>query len=125
VDSSQPPRARFAAIGPPMIPRPQKATFSSGSLAISATSGGLDSQPVSGTEGARRLRRQLFPVQQVPAGGSGLAPLGAGRRVAAALGDEREAHLLERLQLAHDAVSAPVRAGAARPVPERVLDGAQ
>src|SRR5919107_2120398 len=102
-----------------MIPRPQKATavgraagstgceaLLSSALAMSATSGGLDSQPVSGAERARRLGRQLVPVQQVPTRTAGLAAVRAGRCVPAALGDQRVAHLLERLQLADHAVAA-------------------
>src|SRR5215212_9631389 len=108
-------------MGPPMIPSPQKAirpapapggarcaAMSSSLPAISATSGRLDAQPVSRLEGARRLCRQLLPVQQVPTRRAVLAALRAGRRVAAALGDQGVAHLGERLQLADDPVAAAV-----------------
>src|SRR5215210_2127774 len=121
-----------------MIPSPQKATrpapapggarcaaMSSCSLAISATSGRLDPQPVSRLEGARRLRLQLRPVQQVPTRRALLAARRSGRRVSAALRDERVAHLGERLQLADDAVAAAPAPGAARAAPERVLDRTQ
>src|SRR5262245_10360456 len=108
-----------------MIPRPQKATLRTSPSAISATSGGLDAQPVSGAERARRLRRQLVPVQQVPTRRARLAALGAGRGVAAALRDQREAHLVERLELAGDAVAAAVAAGAPRAVAARVRNRPQ
>ena len=48
-------------------------------------------------------------------------PSAPGGRVAAALGDERVRHLLERLDLADDAVAAAVRARAARAAAQRVL----
>src|SRR5215212_490114 len=126
-------------MGPPMIPRPQKATrrapapggarcaamASSLSLAISASSRGLDAQPVSGPEGARRLRRQLLPVQQVPTRRAVLAAVRAPRPEAPALGDQGVAHLVERLELADDAVAAAMRAAAAGAAPQRVLDRAQ
>src|SRR6266545_7022727 len=126
-------------MGPPMMPRPQKATrrpapapgdarcaaMSSSAPAISATSGRLDPQPVSGAEGAGRLRRQLVPVQEVPTRRAGLAALRAGRSVAAALGDEREAHLVECLELADDAVAAALPSRPAGAPPERVPDRPQ
>src|SRR4051812_11009938 len=102
-----------------MIPSPQKAIRPWSLRSISATSGRLDPQPVSGPEGARRLRRQLLPVQQVPTRRAILAAVRARRRVAAALGDQREAHLGERLQLADDPVATPVLARSARAAPER------
>ena len=92
---------------------------------MSATSRGLDPQPVAGPEAAGRLRRQLLAVQQVPTRRARLAAVSAGRRVAAPLGDQREAHLVQRLELAHDAVAAAVPPGAARAAPQRVLDRAQ
>src|SRR5215216_842142 len=107
-----------------MIPSPQKAIRPC-SLAISTTSRRLDPQPVSRPEGARCLRRQLLPAQQVPTSRAVLAAVGAGRGVTAPLGDEREAHLGERLQLADDPVAATVPAGTARAAPERVLHGPQ
>src|SRR3954454_17020384 len=97
-----------------MMPRPQKATSRFSLPAMSATSGDLDPQPVSGSEVARRLRRQLVPVQQVPTRRAVLAAVRAGRGVTAALGDQRVAHRVERLQLADHAVAATVPPGAAR-----------
>ena len=52
-------------------------------------------------------------------------PRGAARRVPAALGDQRQLHRRERLELAHDPVAAAVRARAARAAPDRVLDDPQ
>src|SRR5690242_10012195 len=128
---SNPARDTFAAIREPMIPMPRKATFFIScirgrlALAVSAAARRLDSQPVAGLQRARRLRRQLVAVQQVAAGLSRRAAGGARRRMAAALGDQREAHLVERLELTLDAIPAAELAGAARPAPDRVLDGAQ
>src|SRR6185503_17461106 len=107
-----------------MMPRPQKATRRS-LASISATSRCLDPQPVPGLEAAGRFRRQLVPVQQVPTRRARLAAVSAGRGVPAPLGDQREAHRLERLELARNAVAAALPAGAARAAPERILDRAQ
>src|SRR3989440_2004937 len=60
------------------------------------------------------LAWQRPPVERVAPAGARLTPRCAGRAVAAALGDEREAHLLERFELAHDAIAAAVASGAAR-----------
>src|SRR5215218_6739759 len=108
-----------------MIPRPQKATRPISLVAMSATSGGLDSQPVSGAERSRRLGRQLVPVQQVPTRPARLPAVRARGRVAAALRDERVAHLVERLQVTHHAVAAALAPRPAGATPERVLDRAQ
>src|SRR5215210_2741054 len=104
-----------------MIPRPQKATGPISVFAMSATSGRLDSQPVPRAERARRLGRQLVPVQQVPTRPARLAAVRARRRVPAALRDQRVAHLVERLQLADHAVAAALAPAAARAAPQRVL----
>src|SRR5215208_7145584 len=101
---------RLRAIGPPMMPSPTKPIFSSS--AMSATSRGLDSQPVAGLQRSRCLRRQLVAVDEVPTLRAGLATIRARRGVPAPLRDQRVAHLGERLQLAHHAVAA---APAARP----------
>src|SRR5688500_18085226 len=106
-------------MGPPMIPRPTKPTFSI--PAMSATSRCLDSQPVAGAQYARRLARELLAVDPVPTPSAGLATVGAGRRVSAALGDQRVAHLGQRLELACHAVTAAVAPGAARAAPDGVL----
>ena len=72
-----------------------------------------------------RLRRQLLAVEQVAPARAGLAAVGAGRRVAAALGEQRVAHRRERLELAHDPVAAAVLAVAAGAAPQRVAHDAQ
>ncbi len=55
----------------------------------------------------------------------GLAPVGPAGRVAAALGDQREGHLLERFDLAHDAVAAAVEPRAARAAAQGIGADAQ
>ncbi len=80
---------------------------------MSATSGSLDSKSVAGAKLAGGLRPELLPVQEVPATGAGPAALRAWRGMAAALGDERVAHPLERLDLADHALPATPTAGSA------------
>ena len=86
---------------------------------------GLDSQAIAGAERTGGLRRQLVAVQQVAAALAVRAAVGAGRRVPAALGEQRVAHVGQRLDLAHDAVAAAVLAVAAAAPAQRVLDRAQ
>ena len=74
--TSMPSRARLAAIGAPMMPRPRKAVLCS-VLATSATSGGLDPQTVSSVQGARSLRGQLLAVHAVAPALARLAAVGA------------------------------------------------
>src|SRR4051794_33283692 len=121
--TSNPAAIRLAAIGSPMIPRPRNATRSG--FAMSATSGGLDSQPVAAPQSTGGLGRRLVAVHEVAARGAWLASGGALRPVTAALGDERVGHLLERLDLADHAVAAAMPAFAAGTAAHRVLDGAQ
>src|SRR4051812_50008343 len=106
-----------------MIPSPRNATFSR--FAMSATSWGLDPQPVAAPQSTGGLGRDLVAVHEVAPAGARLAAGGAARRVAAALGDQRPAHLVERLDLAHHAVAAALGAPAARVAPHRVLHPAQ
>src|SRR4051794_34015340 len=106
-----------------MMPRPTNATFSSSAKAT--TSRCLDSQAVAGAQRARGLGRQLLAVEQIPTPGARLATIGAGRGVAAALGDQRVAHLVQGFQLADHAVAAAPAPGAARAAPQRVLHGSQ
>src|SRR4051812_7033576 len=106
-----------------MIPSPRNATRSG--LAMSATSGGLDSQPVAAPERTCGLGWDLLSVHKVASRGAGLAAAGALGAVAPALGDERVRHLVERLELADHPVAAAVGAVAARPPPHRVLDRPQ
>src|SRR5215218_11497597 len=82
--------------------------------AVPAATRRLDREPVAGPQLARRLRRQLVAVEQVAPAGAGRAAVGAGRRVAAALGDQRVGHRRLRLELAHDPVAAAVAPRAAR-----------
>src|SRR5512133_667344 len=110
-------------MGPPMIPRPANATRSR--PAMSTTSRCLDSQSVAGAQRAGRLGRELLAVEQVPTPGARLATVGAGRGMAAALRDQRVAHLRQRLELAYHAVPAAPAAGTARAAPQRVLDRAK
>src|SRR5688572_11457231 len=103
-----------------MIPSPMKPMRSRSAMA--ASSRGLDPQAHARPQATRRLRGQLLAVEQVAPARAGLAPVRAARRVAPALGEQREAHLVERLQLAHDAVAAAVAAGAAGVAADGVLD---
>src|SRR5829696_3339063 len=102
-----------------MMPSPANPIFSS--LAISATSRCLDSQPVAGLQGSRRLRRQLVAVDQVPTPSARLATVGPRRGVPAPLRDQRVAHLRERLELAHHTVAAAIAPGPAGAAAKRVL----
>src|SRR4051812_29385651 len=103
-----------------MMPSPTKPTDSF--AAMPATSRCLDPQSLPGAQVAARLRLQLLAVEQVAARRARLAPVGARRGVAAALGEQGVAHGLERLALAHDAVAAAVGARAAGPAAQRVGD---
>src|SRR5213075_2877225 len=86
---------------------------------------GLDSESVTASEATPGLRRELFAVQGVAAARAVFTAGGAARRVPAALGYQREAHLGERLELADHTVPAVVRARPARAAADRVLDCAQ
>src|SRR5687768_15220808 len=57
----------------------------------------LDRQPGAWPQGARRLGLELLAVQEIAPGRPRGAALGAWRRMPAALGEERERHLLQRL----------------------------
>src|SRR5829696_4537067 len=106
-----------------MIPSPMKPTPLSG--AMSATSRGLDPQPLAAPQATGRLRGKLVAVEQVA---PRLARLPAGRArrgVPAALGQQRVAHVRERLELPHHAVAAAMLAVAAGAAPQLVADDAQ
>src|SRR5215211_225829 len=107
-----------------MIPSPTNPTRSP-RPATPTTSRCLDSQTVPPRERARRLRRQLPAVQQVPTRSARFPALRPRRRMAATLRDQRVAHLRERLELADHAVPAAGGAGAARAAAQGVLDGSQ
>src|SRR3954464_13008523 len=99
------------ACSEPMIPRPMKPTLS----AISAASRCLDPQSLAGAQRPARLGRQFFPVKQVAPARARLPAGGAGWTMPPALGEQREVHLGQRLELADDTIAAAVRAGTARP----------
>src|SRR4051794_3663886 len=107
-----------------MIPMPRKATRSVAGPAVAAPSRGFDPESVTGAEATRALAGQLVAVQRVPPRPAVRAAVGTGRPVAAAFGDQREAHAGERLDLAAHAVAAPLPALAARSRADRVLDRA-
>src|SRR5258708_1205723 len=124
--SSKPARATLAAIREPMMPRPRKPMGSPwGAIAESSPTGRFDAQPLPGRQRPGGLARELPAVEQVTAGQSvGAAPRPPGA-VTAALGDQGEGHLPQRLELPHHAVAAspgPCSSGSA---PPRVLEGAQ
>src|ERR1035437_6657271 len=126
--SGKPARATLAAMREPMIPRPRKPTRSgvAGSgISESFPTGGLDAQPLPLCERARALAGQRRAVEQIATRCAGLSAGGAAGGVAAALGDQREGHLAQRLQLAHDAVAAAVRTRSAGAAPQGVLQDAQ
>src|SRR3954453_11122473 len=99
-----------------MMPSPMNPTSS----AMPATSRRLDPQPLTRPQATAGLRGQLLAVQEVAPLRARLAAVRAGRRVAAALGEQRVVHLGERLELAHHAVAALVRAVAAGAAADRV-----
>src|SRR5688572_30615183 len=105
-----------------MIPSPTKPTDS---RAMPATSRCLDPQPLTGAQAAARLRLQLLAVEQVAAPLARLPARRARRGVAAALGQQGVAHVLQRLDLAHDALAAAVRAASTGVAAQRVADHAQ
>src|ERR1700729_20187 len=101
----------------PMMPRPRKPIRS----AISTASWCFDAKSLTGMKPTRRLCRQ--PLWLAPCALPGIeadrrvaprlarpAAVCARWRVAAALADQREGHLAKRLELAHDAIAAPVLA---------------
>src|SRR3954454_21668501 len=106
-----------------MIPSPRKDARSD--FPMFATSGGRDSQPLPAPQPTDALRRYLLAIDEIPPGGARLAACRPLRPVAAALGDERVRHLVQGLELAHDAVAAAMPAAASGPAPHGVLDGPQ
>src|SRR5215210_7846007 len=91
----------------------------SGARPVPASAGGLQAQPVAGLEAslglAAEVRLRAVPAtdQHVPARLPRLATGRARRSLAAAIGEEVEVHRLLCLELAHDAVAAPVAARSA------------
>src|SRR5688500_3182678 len=88
------------------------------SRTVAAAPRRLDPQSIARLEVAGRLRRQLAPVQQVAPARTVRTARAPARSVPAALGDQREPHRRERLELAHEAVAAAPRAGAAAVPPD-------
>src|SRR5918994_4385420 len=101
-----------------MMPSPMKPR---GSFAMSATSWRLDPKGLTGRETTARLGRELLPIEQVAPAGARPAARRARRGVAPALREQGEVHRGERLELAHHAVAAGLRPGAARAAADRVL----
>src|ERR1700751_4581581 len=102
-----------------MIPRPRKPIRSAG-IAVSSPTGGFDAKPLAGSQLTGALAGQLLPVELLAPARPVLTPASPRRGVAATLGDQREAHLAQRLQLAHHPVAAAVAPDPARPPPQRV-----
>ena len=120
--------ATLAAIREPMIPRPRKPIFGCRSPGIGRI------LPHLAFRCAAAARPPVFPSPCPPArspssrsrpAAPGGAAVGAARCVAAALGDQRVAHLGERLQLAYDAVASAVGARAARAATQPVVEHPQ
>ena len=116
--TSWPAARRFAAIRDPMIPRPRKAMRMRRSY---AAPGGGPSPPPPGVSirrrsPGRRLARALgpesSPLSRLRPRAPSRAAARAARRVPAALGDQRQLHRRERLDLARDPVPAAVGARA-------------
>src|SRR5207249_1554948 len=98
--------------------------------AISTTSGSFDAKRVARAETARLLPRKGLRIalalaqmlnEQVAAERARGTAAGARRRVAPPLGQERELHLRERLELPDDPVAAAESAALAGAAPDRVL----
>src|SRR5215210_636822 len=100
-----------------MMPSPTKPTASP---AMPATSRCLDPQSLPGAQATDRLGRQLGAVEEVAPERAGTPTVRARRAVAAALREQGVAHVRQRLELAHDAVSAPVAARSARTAAQAV-----
>ena len=80
--------------------------------------GRLDPDDVAGVQLARQFRRLLLAVDEGSTARTVLPAVPAGRRVAPALGEHREAAVLEHAQLAHDAVATAVRSRTAGASPQ-------
>ena len=92
---------------------------------MSAASRGLDSQPVAGAQRAEALPGNSSPFSRFLPGAPGSPPSTPGGAVAAPLGDQRVAHLVERLELAGHAVAAARRPAPPESRRSAYLDGAQ
>src|SRR4029450_13214296 len=76
--------------------------------AETATSGRFDAEDVPGREVDAGLCGELLTVEEISSAGAGLAAPRAGRRVFAALAQDRGSAVLERLELAGDAIAPPL-----------------
>src|SRR5439155_18654869 len=92
---------------------------------VAAAARRLQAQPLAGAQRARRLGPDLLTGDDVAPALAVLAAVGAGRLVAAPLGQQRPCHVLERLDLAYHAVAASPGARATRAGAQGVLDDAQ
>src|SRR4051812_29875624 len=121
--SSCPALTRLAAIREPMIPRPIQPTRMAGTLrrAVPTAARRLEPQALAGAQRPGSLRLELVALEQRATRRAGLAAVGPRGRMAAALGEDREGHLLERLGFADHAIAAAVAARAAAAPAHRVL----
>src|SRR5205085_10007004 len=85
-----------------------------------AAPGGLDPDEIARDEVARRVRRQLRAVQQVPPRRARRAASGALGRMASPLAEDRQPAGSERPQRAHDTVAAAKATPAAGSGPEGI-----
>src|SRR5258708_19622621 len=108
-----------------MIPSPAKPTRSRRGASVPAAAGGLDPEPVTGSQATDGLAGQRCAVEQIASGRAIRATGSTARTVAASLADQGESHRLQRLDLAHDTVAAAVRTGAAGAAPQLVAHDAQ
>src|SRR5262249_20933126 len=88
--------------------------------AVPTATAGLDRDDVSRPQVDGRLRWKLATVEEVAARRAVLAPVAAARRALAPLAQDREPAVLERAQLADDAVAAAMRAAATATETQRV-----
>src|SRR3954470_6223900 len=106
-----------------MIPRPIHPRRSAiAPRSMSSSSRGLDPQALALADRADRLGLDRPAVDQVATALAVGAAVGAARRMAAALGQQRGGDAAaQRLHFAHHAVAAAMRPGPARAAPDRVL----
>src|SRR5271165_3049803 len=128
--SGKPARARFAAMREPMMPRPRNPIRSEGratssDMPASSPTRRFHAKPLAGAHRAGELPGERPPVELIVSATPWLTPLGPAGCVAAALGDQREGHLLERFDLSYDAVAPAVGARASRAPAQRIRAHAQ
>src|ERR1700722_20258022 len=118
----------LAAMREPMMPRPRnpiRSDISAWGTSESSSARGLDAQPLSWGQRTGRLAGQRPAVEQI----ASRHPIAASRRstraVPAPLRDQREGHLLLRLDHPHHPVAAAVPALPAGAAPDRILEHPQ